>query len=54
MPRPELTSIKIMPEIFKAGDTLYVDVVGSDIDGDEVTILYEWTKMESRQAKRSR
>ena len=41
---PELTSIKIMPEIFKAGDTLYVDVVGSDIDGDEVTILYEWTK----------
>ena len=33
-----------MPETFKAGDTLYVDVVGSDIDGDEVTILYEWTK----------
>ncbi|MDP3259077.1 MAG: putative Ig domain-containing protein [Thermodesulfovibrionales bacterium] len=41
---PELTRIKIMPEIFKAGDTLYVDVVGSDIDGDEITILYEWTK----------
>lgn len=41
---PELTKIKIMPETFKLGDTLYVDVVGSDIDGDEVTILYEWTK----------
>lgn len=41
---PELTKIKIMPETFKAGDTLYVDVIGSDIDGDEVTILYEWTK----------
>ena len=41
---PELTRIKIMPETFKAGDTLYVDVIGSDMDGDEVTILYEWTK----------
>jgi hypothetical protein len=41
---PELARIKIMPEIFKSGDTLYVDVVGSDIDSDEVTILYEWTR----------
>ena len=41
---PELTKIKIMPEVFKAGDVLYVDVVGSDPDEDEVTILYEWTK----------
>ncbi|PIV66438.1 MAG: hypothetical protein COS10_06225 [Nitrospirae bacterium CG01_land_8_20_14_3_00_44_22] len=41
---PELTKIKIMPETFKTGDTLYVDVVGSDRDGDEITILYEWTK----------
>lgn len=41
---PEITRIKIMPETFKAGDTLYVDVIGSDTDGDEVTILYEWTK----------
>ena len=41
---PELTKIKIMPETFKLGDTLYVDVVGNDMDGDEVTILYEWTK----------
>ncbi|MDI6744484.1 MAG: putative Ig domain-containing protein [Thermodesulfovibrionales bacterium] len=41
---PDLTKIKIMPETFRYGDALYVDVVGSDIDGDEVTILYEWTK----------
>lgn len=41
---PEMTRIKIMPETFKSGDVLYVDVIGSDIDGDEVTVLYEWTK----------
>lgn len=41
---PELSRVKIMPEVFKPGDTLYVDVSGSDIDGDEVKILYEWTK----------
>ncbi|MDO9288630.1 MAG: putative Ig domain-containing protein [Thermodesulfovibrionales bacterium] len=41
---PALTKIKIMPEVFKAGDVLYVDVAGSDPDEDEVTILYEWTK----------
>jgi len=41
---PELTKIKIMPETFKEGDTLHVDVIGSDMDGDEVTVLYEWTK----------
>ncbi|MDP2278590.1 MAG: Ig-like domain-containing protein [Nitrospirota bacterium] len=41
---PELNKIKIMPETFKAGDVLYVDVSGSDIDGDDVTILFEWTK----------
>lgn len=41
---PEISKVKIMPETFKAGDTLYVDVVGNDMDGDEITILYEWTK----------
>ncbi|MBI3378487.1 MAG: Ig-like domain-containing protein [Nitrospirae bacterium] len=41
---PVISKVKIMPETFKAGDTLYVDVTGSDIDGDEVAILYEWTK----------
>jgi hypothetical protein len=42
--KPEFKRIKIMPEVFKPGDTLYVEVSGTDIDGDEVTILYEWTK----------
>jgi hypothetical protein len=41
---PEISSIKIMPEVFKAGDTLYVDVSGTDADGDNVNILYEWTR----------
>lgn len=40
---PEISRIKFMPEVFKPGDILYVDVTGSDADGDEVTILYEWT-----------
>ena len=41
---PEITRVKILPEIFKPGDTLSVDVSGNDADGDEVTISYEWTK----------
>ncbi len=41
---PELTMVKIMPELFKPGDTLYIDASGTDVDGNEVTILYEWTK----------
>lgn len=41
---PEITKIRIMPEVFKPGDKLYVDVSGSDVDGDEVSITYEWSK----------
>jgi len=41
---PEIDKVKILPEVFKPGDALYVDVSGSDIDGDEVTITYEWAK----------
>ena len=41
---PEITRVKILPEIFKPGDTLSVDVSANDMDGDEVTITYEWTK----------
>jgi len=41
---PEITRVKILPEIFKPGDTLSVDVSGNDADGDEVAIAYEWTK----------
>jgi hypothetical protein len=41
---PEISKVKILPEVFKPGDTLSVEASGSDIDGDEVTISYEWTK----------
>ena len=41
---PEISYIKLLPEVFKPGDTLSVEVSGSDVDGDEVTIAYEWTK----------
>jgi len=41
---PVISKVKILPEVFKPGDTLSVEVSGSDIDGDEVTISYEWTK----------
>jgi hypothetical protein len=30
---PEITSVKIMPEVFKPGDTLYADVAARDPDG---------------------
>jgi hypothetical protein len=41
---PVISKVKILPDVFKPGDTLSVEVSGSDIDGDEVTISYEWTK----------
>lgn len=41
---PELSYVKMMPEVFRPGDTLSVEASGSDIDGDEVKIVYEWIK----------
>ena len=41
---PVISKIKILPEVFKPGDTLSVEVSASDADGDEVTVSYEWTK----------
>jgi len=41
---PEISRVKILPEIFKPGDTLYIEASGSDADGDEVALTYEWTK----------
>jgi hypothetical protein len=41
---PELTRVKIMPEVFKPGDSIYVEAAADDADGDEVAISYEWTK----------
>jgi hypothetical protein len=41
---PDFTRLKIMPEVFKPGDRLYVEAEARDIDGDPVTIYYKWTK----------
>jgi hypothetical protein len=41
---PEISKVKILPEVFKPGDTLSVEVEGKDIDGDNITFSYEWTK----------
>lgn len=41
---PQLRKVRLMPEVFKQGDILYVDTEANDPDGDEVTISYEWYK----------
>lgn len=41
---PEIQSVKFVPEIFRPGDSLGVEVSGSDPDGDEVTFEYAWEK----------
>jgi hypothetical protein len=40
---PELNRVKIMPEVFKPEDKLYIDAAANDVDGDDVSIVYEWT-----------
>ena len=42
--KPGINMVKILPEVFKFGDTIYVEVSGVDIDGDELTFTYEWIK----------
>lgn len=39
---PVMSSALISPT--KQGDTMEIEVTGRDIDGDEVTFLYEWTR----------
>lgn len=39
----EITGIRILPEVIKPGDGLSVAAEGHDVDGDNVTFLYEWT-----------
>jgi Putative Ig domain len=42
---PVVSKVRILPEVFKPGDTLSVEASGSDLDEyDNVTISYEWTK----------
>lgn len=41
---PELTKVKLLPEVFRPGDTLSIEAETIDADEDSATILYEWTK----------
>jgi hypothetical protein len=41
---PDISKVKILPEVFRPGDTLSIETSGSDIDGDGVSISYEWTR----------
>ena len=41
---PEITSLKLLPEVFKPGDTLNIAAAGTDADGNTVSFLYEWSK----------
>lgn len=41
---PELTYVKLLPEIFQPGDVLTTEARAEDIDGDAVTIRYSWQR----------
>jgi hypothetical protein len=41
---PGISKVALLPEVFKPGDALRAEAEGSDIDGDEITITYEWSK----------
>lgn len=41
---PEITRVAFTPKVFRPGDRLGVNVKGTDPDGDEVTMRYQWTK----------
>ena len=40
---PRIVSSRMMPETFKPGDRIYIDVKTADADGDKVEVEYEWT-----------
>lgn len=42
--QPEITHVKILPEVFKAGEALNVEALASSAEGTAVSILYEWTR----------
>ncbi|MCG2813221.1 MAG: Ig domain-containing protein, partial [Thermodesulfovibrionales bacterium] len=41
---PGISMVKILPEVLRQSGALYVEAIGTDIDGDEISIAYEWTK----------
>ncbi len=40
---PEVESVKFLSEAIKPGETMSIEPVGTDADGDAVAFLYEWT-----------
>jgi len=40
---PALEHVKLVPEFFKSGDNVGVQVEASDADGDPVTVEYQWS-----------
>jgi hypothetical protein len=42
--RPELTGVKIMPEVFGPGDKVRVEAEATDPDNDPLGVYYEWTR----------
>jgi hypothetical protein len=40
---PGIISGRFMPELFKQGEALYIDVAAQDADGDTISFTYEWT-----------
>ena len=43
---PRITSLNVSPKNPVPGDTIQIDIGTHDREGDEVTVLYEWTKNE--------
>lgn len=41
---PSITKIRLMPEVFRPGDILYIEAETADPDGDGVVLFYEWYK----------
>ncbi|MBI5676460.1 MAG: hypothetical protein HZC48_11650 [Nitrospirae bacterium] len=41
---PKISKVKLLPEVFKSGDTFSVETAANDPDGDEVKISYKWLK----------
>ncbi|NIR25709.1 MAG: hypothetical protein GWN77_01810, partial [Gammaproteobacteria bacterium] len=39
---PQITGVKLVPEVLAPGQNIGVEVEAKDPDGDEVTIQYEW------------
>lgn len=41
--RPVIGNLRIMPEVWGPGDQIYLELDSFDLDGDPVSIEYEWT-----------